>query len=96
MMLSRLLIGAQHLRTVYDVRLPITLPILTKLVAAVPTIITFRYKKVMLRAMMVLAFKAYLRVGEMVPGSARTGQNCLQRQDVSLNGDLISAFQTQW
>ena len=41
----------------------------------------------MLRAMMVLAFKAYLRVGEMVPGSARTG---LQRQDISLNGDLIS------
>ena len=87
---SRLLIGAQKLRTVPDVRLPITLPILTKLVAAVPTVITSRYKQVMLRAMMVLAFKAYLRVGERVPGSARTGQNCLQRQDISLNGDLIS------
>lgn len=88
--ISRLLIGAQNLRTVSDVRLPITLPILTKLVAAVPTVITSRYKQVMFRAMMVLAFKAYLRVGEMVPGSARTGQNCLQRQDISLNGDLIS------
>ncbi|KAK2188217.1 hypothetical protein NP493_140g04020 [Ridgeia piscesae] len=88
--ISRLLIGAQNLRTVSDVRLPITLPILTKLVTAVPIVITSRYKQVMLRAMMVLAFKAYLRVGEMVPGSPRTGQNCLQRQDISLNGDLIS------
>ena len=46
--------------------------------------------QVMLRAIMVLAFKAYLSVGEMVPVSARTGQNCLQRQDITLNGDVIS------
>ncbi|MEG7522171.1 MAG: hypothetical protein M3H12_03610, partial [Chromatiales bacterium] len=88
--ISKLLSGAQNLRAVPDVRLPVTLPILTQLVNAVPTVVTSHYKQVMLRAMMVLAFKAYLRVGEMVPGSARTSQNCLQRQDVTVTGELIS------
>ena len=73
-----------------DVRLPITLPTHSKLVSAIPTVITSRDKQVTLRAMVVLAFKTYLRVDEMVPCSAWTGQNCLQRQDVTINGDLIS------
>ena len=90
--ISRLLLGAQKLRTVSDVRLPVTLPVLIKLVSAVPTVIASRYKQLMLSAMMILAFKAYLRVGEMVPGSARSVQNCLQRHDVTIDGTLISVF----
>lgn len=67
-----------------------TLPILAQLASAVPLVFTSHYKCVMLRAMMVLAFKAYLRVGEMVPRSSRVVQGCLQFQDVTIDGDLIT------
>ena len=64
---SRLLLGAQKLGTMSDEKLPITLPILTQLIRALPQVLTSHYKCVMLRAMMVLAFRAYLHIGEMVP-----------------------------
>ena len=40
--------------------------------------------------MMVLAFMAYLRVGEMVPRFSRLRQGCLHFRDMALNGDLIT------
>ena len=64
---SRLLLGAQKLGTRSDVRLPITLPFLAQLIRALPQVLTSHYKCVMLRAIMVLAFRAYLRIGDMVP-----------------------------
>ena len=39
---------------------------------------------------MVLAFKAYLRVGEMVPRSKSAVSGCLHVADVFLSGDLMS------
>lgn len=87
---AKALAGARNLGSVPDVRLPVTLPILTRLVLALPTVFTSRYKCLMLRAMMVLAFKAYLRVGEMVPRSRSQVGGCLQLGDVLLSGDLIS------
>ena len=39
---------------------------------------------------MVLAFKAYLRVGEMVPRSRSMVRGCLSLGDVLLSGDLIT------
>ena len=44
----------------------------------------------MLRAMMVLAFRAYLRVDEMVPRSNNVVQRCIFFRVVTLNGDLIT------
>ena len=76
-MVSKLLAGARNLGTVPDVRLPVTLPVLSRLVQALPTVFASRYKCLMLRAMMVLAFKAYLRIGEMVPRSRGTIRGCL-------------------
>ena len=73
-----------------DVRLPITLPVLIRLVLALPTVFTSRYKCLMFRAMMVLAFKAYLRVGEIVPRSRSQVQGCLHMGDILLSGDLVS------
>ena len=89
-LISKLLTGAQNLRSVSDVRLPVTLPILAQLIRAVPVVFTSHYKRLMLRAMMVLAFKAYLRVGEMVPRTTTTSHNCLQLHDVTLNEELIT------
>ena len=76
--------------TVPDVRLPVTLPVLSRLVHALPTVFASRYKCLMLRAMMVLAFKAYLWIGEMVPRSRGTIRGCLHMDDVLLSGELIT------
>jgi len=44
----------------------------------------------MLRAMMVLAFKAYLRVGVMVPQTKGMSHNCLQVNDVTIHDTIIT------
>ena len=43
----------------------------------------------MLRAMMVTAFRAYLRVGEMAPRSKNRLQGCLLIGDVVIAGDIL-------
>ena len=52
--------------------------------------LTSHYICVMLHAMMVLAFKAYLRMGEMVSQYSSLVQGCLHFRDVTLNGDIIT------
>ena len=86
----KLLAGARNLGSVPDVRLPVTLPILSCLVQALPTVFASTYTRTMLRVMMVIAFRAYLRVGEMVPRSRNMMQGCLHVGDVTLTGDLIN------
>ena len=89
-LVTKLLAGARNVGAVPDVRLPVTLHILSRLVVAMPTVFSSHYKCLMLRAMMVLAFKAYLRVGEMVPRSRCMVRGCLSLGDVLLSGDLIT------
>ena len=81
--ISKLLAEAQNLRTGSDVRLSITLPILVQLIRALPKVLTSHYKCVMLRPMMVLAFKAYMRVGEMVPRTSRVVPECILLRDLT-------------
>ena len=87
---AKLLAGARNLRPSVDVRLPITIPILSKLIQALPHVIPSPYKRMMLHTMMVLAFKAYLRIGEMVPRSKRSTQGCLHVDDVTVADDMIT------
>ena len=86
---GRLLAGARNLGSVTDIRLPVTLPILIRLVQAIPTVFCSHYRRLTLRAMMVLAFRVYLRVGEIVPRSRSTMQGCLQLGAVFITSDLI-------
>ena len=81
-MVAKLLAGARNLGTVPDVRLPVTLPALSRLVHALPTVFASRYKCLMLQAMMVLAFKTYLRIVEIVPRSRGMICECLHMDDV--------------
>ena len=67
-----------------------TLPILSRLVQAPPTVFASTYRRTMLRGMMAIAFRTYLRVGEMVPRSRNMMQGWLQVGDVTLTGDLIN------
>ena len=41
---------------------------------------------------MVIALRAYLQVGEMVPMSRNMVQGCLWVGDVTLTGDLINVY----
>ena len=91
-LISKLLTEAQNLRSVSDVRLPITLPILAQLIRAVPLAFTSHYNCLMLHAMIVLAFKAYLRVGEMVSRTNGMTQNCLQFNDVTIPDTMITVY----
>ena len=81
-----------------DVHLPVTLPILSRLVVAMPTVFSSHNKCLILQAMMVLAFKAYLRVGEMIPQSRRMVRGwmccCLAISSPYRSDDLSSAQQS--
>ena len=66
------------------------LPILAQFIRAVPLVFPSHYKCILLRAMIVLPFKAYLRDGEMVPQTNVMSQNCLQLHDVIINEEMIT------
>lgn len=88
---SRALIGVRNISNITpDIRLPITLPILSRLLEATTFVITSPNERKLIRAMMTIAFKAFLRVGEMVPQSlSRGAQNCLQVSDLTIESSSI-------
>lgn len=72
--------GYQKLTAKPDVRLPITQTVLRKLVYALDFTVSCAFHRLMLKAMYLLAFHAFLRVGEFTS----TGHNViLQYEDVS-------------
>ena len=87
---AKLLAGARNLRPSTDVHLPITIPILSNLIQALPQVVPSPYMRIMLHTMMVLAFKAYLRIGEMVPRSKRSTQGYLHIDDATVAGNMIT------
>ena len=86
---NKAIAGARSIATVADVRLPSTPVILNKLLAATRHVFSSAYKALMMRAMMVLAFKAYLRVGEMVPRIKGNFQGCLLYCDITVTADTV-------
>ena len=58
------LAGLAKLSPSCDARLPITIPVLQKLMSTVSVAVTSHYERCMLKAMLSLAFFAFLRVGE--------------------------------
>lgn len=78
--------GAKKERATLDVRLPITYPILTKLVEALPFCTNTRYQHLMFASMFLLAFAAFLRVGEIALSHGNE-RNVLNLKDVTINND---------
>ena len=87
---SKVLAGARNISASADTRLPITSSILDKLISATVHVFTSPYKALIMRAMMILAFKAYLRVGEMVPRCKSSTKGCLQLGDVMIDSNIIT------
>lgn len=80
-LLQKALQGAQKLKPQIDTRLPITWPILNRLVNATSYCIGSLYKQQMFKSMLLLAFAAFLRVGEMTV-SNKNVQNVLKLENI--------------
>ncbi len=77
-----MLAGAKKSRPAVDGRLPITFQILNLLVPALQHTVSSLYDRVLLQAMFLLAFHAFLRVGEITV-SSHSANHALLYQDIS-------------
>lgn len=82
-LIQKLVHGAFRLRPSADVRLPITVPILNKLIDAADHVANVIYDRVLIQAMFLFAFSCFARIGELTYTSADTTQNILQLSDVA-------------
>lgn len=82
-LIQKCLQGVKNLRPSQDSRLPITVPILRKLVSIMGIIGSTSWEKLMFKSMFLLAFYAFLRVGEMT-ASKGDGKHTLQIDNLSL------------
>ena len=81
-MVMKMIAGARNLSAPVAVRLPITAPVLMTLVRAIPLVFSHYYDRKLLRAMLCLAFYAFLRIGEMIPKSFKVQAGVLQISDL--------------
>ena len=89
-LISKAIIGARNLSQSVDIRLPVTPSVLSKLVASTYHVFVSPYKSLMMRMIMVLAFQAYLRIGEMIPRSKSDVHGCLRLGDVVIVEDVLT------
>ena len=78
----KLLQGAQKLGKSADSRLPITQPILHKLIEGLSNTVANFNDMIMLTAIFLLAYSGFMRLGELVPRASEFNSKVLQRQDV--------------
>ena len=73
-LITRLIRGSQSLKPLYDLRLPITIHILDKLVASLQHVSQSFFRQHLFTAMFLFAFNTFARVGEI----ALTTDTCLK------------------
>lgn len=85
-LVKKMLCGSANLRRQCDIRLPITPDILAKLVEFTGVVVVSKYERVLLQAMFLLAFYAFLRLGEMAAQSksAKHSSSVLQVDNIAL------------
>ena len=79
---KKILKGVQNIKGHSDTRLPITGPISCKLIDSLPKVVTTPYHQMMLKAMFLLAFYAFLRIGEITV-KCKKATTVLQLTDVT-------------
>ena len=80
---SQMLKGFNKVGFRLDSRLPITLPILDKLLSMAPSLVGSAYQICQFQAMCSLAFFAFLCIGEMTSTGGRNGNSPLQISQIS-------------
>lgn len=93
-LVKKVVAGAYRLAPSMDMRLPITVPILDRLIQAVVHTATTAYYRVLFQAMFLFAFNTFARVGEIT--MTGNNQNNLLLSDVQLeqpsSGLVINVF----
>lgn len=74
---KKMLVGVSKSRPACDVRLPVTLDILHKLVVTSSQVTSSYFHKVLITAMYLLAFHGFLRISELAVSSANNHVLCL-------------------
>ncbi|XP_062593480.1 uncharacterized protein LOC134254963 isoform X1 [Saccostrea cucullata] len=82
-LVRKILQGCYHSAPNKDSRLPITAPILLKLVKGLSSSVQNLYTRILLKSVFLLAFNAFLRLGEIVIKSKNEQSKVIQRDDVT-------------
>ena len=83
----KLLKGCHKLLPSQDARLPITKNILHKILSAVVITVPQALNRVLLQALFLLCFNAFLRLGEVISKTLADTDKVLQVQDITFSGD---------
>ncbi|XP_062614099.1 uncharacterized protein LOC134275823 [Saccostrea cucullata] len=83
----KILKGCQQLKTSPDTRMPITKPILLKLLSALQKTVSDNENIIMLRAIFLLAFHGFFRLGELVVQDKEHVTKVIQRADLTFVKD---------
>ena len=83
----KILKGCQQLKKSPDTRMPITKPILLKILSALPETIPDNNNIIILRAIFLLAFHGFFRLGELVVQDKEHVAKVIQRTDLNFVGD---------
>lgn len=76
-----------------DTRAPITLPLLNRIVNVLPHVCSSTYEYILFKSAFILAFFAFLRVGEFTANKRRNVTSpSLQINDISLTNDQLKLF----
>ncbi|KAK3088509.1 hypothetical protein FSP39_020005 [Pinctada imbricata] len=81
--IKRMLSGYQKKHISCDTRLPITPIILSKLIHSLPFVCKSMFSRVLVKAMYLLAFHAFLRIGE-ITGTKDNHGNCIRKENVKI------------
>jgi len=94
--IKKILEGTRKLAPSADKRLPITIPILHRLIDAIQvTLSTQHYTKLLLTSMFLLAFHAFLRIGEITTRNKNDTTSTLQARDctITINRDKLISME---
>ena len=83
-LVRKILKGAQNIGKSPDCRMPITKPILLKLLAALQHTVTDKNNRLLLKAIFLTAFHGFFRLGELVVRSNSMTKKVVQRNDISI------------
>ena len=86
----KMLQGAAKLRSSGDQRAPVTTSVLYQLVSSTPHVSLFYYNIVLTSAMYLLAFHAFLRIGEMVVSSTARPYSVLQMSQLAVTANEVT------
>ena len=84
-LIQKLLAGASKIAPSSDSRLPITSTILSRLVNAMPSLVSNVYNQLLLQAMLVVAFHGLMRVGEITSSKSQTPSILIDQLSFSSN-----------